>query len=33
MDELTHPVDLVDLDVETSVAAFLEEEGQMVHVG
>ena len=33
MDELSCPVDLVDLDVETSVAQFLEEEGQLVHVG
>ena len=33
MDELTHPVDLVDLDLETRVAEFLEQEGQLVHVG
>ena len=33
MDELTHPVDLVDLDVETRVAESLEQEGQLVHVG
>lgn len=33
MDELIHTVDLVDLDVETGVAEFLEEEGQLIHVG
>jgi len=33
MDELDHAVDLIDLDVETRVAEFLEEEGQLVHVG
>ena len=33
MDELIHTVDLVDLDVETRVAEFLEEEGQLIHVG
>ena len=33
MDELSHPVDLVDLDVETRVAEFLEQEGQLVNVG
>ena len=33
MDELLHTVDLVDLDVETRVAEFLEEEGQLIHVG
>ena len=33
MEELSHPVDLIDLDVEKSVAEFLEEEGQLVHVG
>ena len=33
MDELTHPVDLVDLDLETRVAEFLEREDQLVHVG
>lgn len=33
MDELTHPVDLVDLDTEIRVAEFLEQEGQLVHVG
>ena len=33
MEELSHPVDLVDLDAETSVAAYLEEEGQLVRVG
>ena len=33
MDELTHPVDLVDLDLETRVTEFLEQEGQLVHVG
>ena len=33
MDELTHPVDLVDLDIEIRVAEFLEQEGQLVHVG
>ena len=33
MDELTHPVDLVDLDLEVRVAEFLEHEGQLVHVG
>lgn len=33
MDELTHPVDLVDLDLEVRVAEFLEREGQLVHVG
>lgn len=33
MDELTHPVDLVDLDIETQVAEFLEQEGQLVRVG
>lgn len=32
MDELTHPVDLVDLDLEVRVAEFLEQEGQLVHV-
>lgn len=33
MDELTHPVDLVDLDTEIRVAEFLEREDQLVHVG
>lgn len=33
MDELSHPVDLIDLDVETGVAEFLEEEGELIHVG
>lgn len=33
IDELRHTVDLVDLDVETGVAEFLEEEGQLIHVG
>lgn len=33
MDELTHPVDLVDLDTKIRVAEFLEQEGQLVHVG
>ncbi len=33
MEELTHSVDLVDLDAETSVAKCLEEEGQLIHVG
>lgn len=33
MDELSHPVDLIDLDVEIRVAEFLEEEGQLIHVG
>ena len=33
MDELAHPVDLVDLDLETRVAEFLEQEDQLVQVG
>lgn len=33
MEELSHPVDLVDLDLETGVAQYLEEEGQLIHVG
>ena len=33
MDELTHPVDLVDLDLETRVTEFLKQEGQLVRVG
>ena len=33
MDELTHPVDLVDLDLETRVAKFLEHEEQLMQVG
>jgi predicted nucleotidyltransferase len=33
MEELCHPVDLIDLDVEVNVAQYLEEEGQLVHVG
>ena len=33
MDELSHPVNLVDLDFETRVAEFLEQEGQLVRVG
>ncbi len=33
MDELTHPVDLVDLDLETRMADFLEQERQLLHVG
>jgi len=33
MDELTHPVNLVDLDIEIRVAEFLEREDQLVHVG
>ena len=33
MQDLRHPVDLVDLDLETRVAEFLEQEGQLVHVG
>ena len=33
MEELSHSVDLIDLDIEKNVAEFLEEEGQLVHVG
>ena len=33
MDELTHPVDLVDLDLEVRVAEFLAREDQLVRVG
>ena len=33
MEELTHCVDLVDLDLETRVTEFLEQEGQLRHVG
>jgi len=33
MEELSHSVDLVDLDLETRVAEFLEQEGQLLHVG
>ena len=33
MEEITRPVDLVDLDLETRVTEFLEQEGQLVHVG
>ena len=33
MDELSHPVNLVDLDIEIRVAEFLEQEGQLVRVG
>ena len=33
MEELIHTADLVDLDVETGVAEFLEEEGQLIYVG
>lgn len=33
MDELTHPVALADLDLETQLAEFLEQEDQLVHVG
>lgn len=33
MEEVTHPVDLIDLDTESSVAQYLEAEGQLVHVG
>ena len=33
MDELTHPVDLVDLDLETRLAESLEQEDQLVRVG
>lgn len=33
MEELSQPVDLVDLDTETRVAAYLEEEDQLVRVG
>ena len=33
MDELSHPVNLVDLDIEIRVAEFLEQEDQLVHVG
>ena len=33
IDELSHPVTLVDLDTEIRVAEFLEQEGQLVHVG
>jgi len=33
MEELSHPVDLVDLGVETGVAQYLEEEGPLIHVG
>ena len=33
MEELLVPVDLIDLDVESSVADYLEKEGQLVHVG
>ena len=33
LEGLEHPVDLIDLDVETSVAEYLEEEGQLIHVG
>ena len=30
---MEHPVDLIDLDVETSVAEYVIEEGQLIHVG
>ncbi len=33
MDELSHPVNLVDLDTEIRVAEFLEQEGQLVRIG
>ena len=33
LEELSHSVDLIDLDVETGVAEFLEQEGQLLHVG
>lgn len=33
MEELTHPVDLIDLDTEREVAQYLEEEEQLIHVG
>ena len=33
MEELAHSVDLVDLDLETRVAEFLEQEGQLLYVG
>ena len=33
MDELSHSVDLVDLDAETGVAEYLEDEGRLMHVG
>ena len=33
LEELTHGVDLVDLYSETRVAEFLEQEGQLLHVG
>ena len=33
MEELSQPVDLVDLDTETRVAVYLEEEDQLVRVG
>ena len=33
MEELAHPVGLIDLDCETRVAEFLEQESQLVHVG
>lgn len=33
MDEVSHPVNLVDLDIEIRVAEFLEQEDQLVHVG
>ena len=33
MDELTHPVDLIDLALETRFAEFLEQEDQLVRVG
>jgi predicted nucleotidyltransferase len=33
MEELRHPVDVIDLDVEADVAQYLEEDGQLVHVG
>ena len=33
LESLEHSVDLIDLEVETRVAEFLEEEGQLIHVG
>ena len=33
MEELNHPVDLIDLDLEIGVAEYLEQEGQLLHVG
>lgn len=33
MVELSHPVDLVDLDLDREIADFLTAEGSLVHVG